>query len=768
MKRLNKKDFIYLAISIISFILLVLLVTDNTFLYASSTNQEYINYANYLRNLFYDTKDIFPDFALSINNGINIYNLVEYGFLSPIILISYLLPFISMSNYIIISTILLTIISTILLYKFLYNHKYSSEVCFISSYLFILSTSITYNTHNNLVLINYMPFLILSLMGVDKIFKENKSYLLIISLFLSIMTNLKYSILSIIVIIIYSIYKYLQRMNKPTLKTIISRTISIVGPILLSLLCSSIILIPTIFLNIDKISTQEVIVNLNELLLPNINTNNILYSSLGIGLTSIVLLSIINIFNNKKSNIFLGTTLSMLIIFNIFKYSIGNVLTIFLPLYILVISEFLKNLFNQKLNPKQIVIPIIIITILIFIYNYRTNRFTLDILILFIAILLYYLTNKKVLFIVPVISFVFLNTYTINIDNNLPLMSNYYQEQEIISELIYKVNYYDQNFYRISKRDNNLLNSLLENNKYIISKNTPLIGYQNTIEQDGIYVYKNDNTLPIGFSTSNIMSYEDYELLDKQTKQEALFNVIVVDTPSNNNFISTLEKTNIKIEDIFKHSNIKINKSNIVNITTKETLKLTYKLPKNYHDKILFISFNVNNNKETKSIKINNITKELNISNTYQPQETIEYVLSNQKQEELNISFEPGTYNISNIEIYSLDTANIDKSIKSFDKFIINPIIKKGEILSGKINVIKDGYFMFTIPYDKGFKVKLNDQEIEYERVDEKYIGFPITSGTHKVSLSFNAPGKTFGIILSIIGFISTGIVIYLERQRKF
>ena len=110
MKRLNKKDIIYLAISILSFILLVLLITDNTFLYASTSNQEYIKYANYLRNLFYDTKDLFPDFALSINNGVNIYNLVDYGFLSPIILISYLLPFISMTNYIILSTIILIII----------------------------------------------------------------------------------------------------------------------------------------------------------------------------------------------------------------------------------------------------------------------------------------------------------------------------------------------------------------------------------------------------------------------------------------------------------------------------------------------------------------------------------------------------------------------------------------------------------------------------------------------------------------------------------
>ena len=509
MNRLNKKDFIYLAISIISFILLVLLVTDNTFLYASTSNQEYINYTNHLRNLFYNTKELIPDFSLSLNNGINIFNLVEYGFLNPIILISYLLPFVSMTNYIIISTIILIIVSTILLYKFLHNHKYNSEVCFISSYLYILSTSITYNTHNNLILINYMPFLILNLMGVDKIFKENKSYLLIVSLFLSIMINLKYSLLSIIVIIIYSIYKYLQRMNKPTLKTIISRTISIIGPILLSILCSSIILIPTILLNIDNTSTQEVIVNLKYLLLPNINTNNILYSPTGIGLTSIVLISIINIFNNKKYNIFLGTILSMLIIFNIFKYALTNVLIIFLPLYILVISEFLKNLFNKKLNHKKIVIPLIFITILIFIYNYRINRYTLDILILFIAILLYYLTNKKILFTITILTFVFLNTYTINLDNNLPLKSTYYQEQEIIEELKYVVNYYDQNNYRISQNDSNLLTSLLENNKYIISKNKPLIGYQEVLNNQDIYVYKNNNTLPLGFSTSNVMSYED-------------------------------------------------------------------------------------------------------------------------------------------------------------------------------------------------------------------------------------------------------------------
>ena len=768
MNRLNKKDYLYLAISIISFILLVLLVTDNTFLYASTSNQEYIYYSNYLRELFINTKELIPDFSLSINNGVNIFTLVEYGFLNPIILISYLFPFISMTNYVIGSTIILIVISTILLYKFLYNHKYSSEVCFISSFIYILSTSITYNSHNNLVLINYMPFLILSLMGVDKIFKENKSYLLIISLFISILINLKYSLLSIIVIIIYSIYKYLQRMNKPTFKTIVSRTISIVGPILLSLLCSSIIIIPTILINIDNTSTPEVIVNLKNLLLPNINTNNILYSPTGIGLTSIALLSIINIFNNKKYNKFLGITLSMLIVLNIFKYSLSNVLIIFLPLYILVISEFLKNLFNKKLNPKQIAIPIVFITIFIFLYNYRVNRYTLDILILFIAILLYYLTDKKMLFIVPILSFIFLNTYTINIDNNLPLKSIYYREQEIINSLKNTIDYYDQTNYRISQNDDNLLQSILENNKYIVSKNKPLINYQEVLKEDDIYVYKNDNILPIGFSTPNVMSYEDYNLLEYQTKQEALFNVIVTDTPSNNNFIPTIEKSNIKLEDLLKHPNIKINKNGIVNISTKEILKLSYKLPKDYCNKIIFINFTTNDNKESKSIKINNIVKHLTILNTYQKQETMKYVLANQNQETINISFEPGTYKLSNFEIYTLDNANLEKSIKSFDKFIVNPIVRRDELFNGKISVLKDGYFMFTLPYQKGYTITIDDEIINYKKVDNQYIGFPITSGIHNISVKYKVPGKKLGIILTTIGFISTMIVIYLEKQRKF
>ena len=62
-------------------------------------------------------------------------------------------------------------------------------------------------------------------------------------------------------------------------------------------------------------------------------------------------------------------------------------------------------------------------------------------------------------------------------------------------------------------------------------------------------------------------------------------------------------------------------------------------------------------------------------------------------------------------------------------------------------------YTFDFIPYQKGFTIKIDNKEIEYKKVDNKYIGFPITSGTHTITVKYNVPGKQVGIILSIIGF---------------
>lgn len=58
-------------------------------------------FPDYFRQQFYDTGDFFPEFAAGIGGGQNIYNFAYYGLYSPVFLLSYLLPFVKMSDYLI-------------------------------------------------------------------------------------------------------------------------------------------------------------------------------------------------------------------------------------------------------------------------------------------------------------------------------------------------------------------------------------------------------------------------------------------------------------------------------------------------------------------------------------------------------------------------------------------------------------------------------------------------------------------------------------------
>ena len=62
--------------------------------------KQHFTFAEYFRMQFYETGELFPEFAKNIGAGQNIYNFSYYGFLSPVIMLSYLFPWVSMTDYI--------------------------------------------------------------------------------------------------------------------------------------------------------------------------------------------------------------------------------------------------------------------------------------------------------------------------------------------------------------------------------------------------------------------------------------------------------------------------------------------------------------------------------------------------------------------------------------------------------------------------------------------------------------------------------------------
>lgn len=207
MHKLNKRDYLNILILCLLYLFVVFLITHGTNMYGSSTDwaRQHWSIPEYFRTLFYHTGNLLPDFAPNLGGGQNIFYFAYYGFLSPIILISYLLPNVQMYDYIMISTIITGLLSAGLFYKWLKNNNYSTKICFLASAIFVCASPLIFHSHRQIMFVNYMPFLILGLMGVDKHFYQKKSYLLVISTFLVIMTSYFYSVGAILCLVIYGL-----------------------------------------------------------------------------------------------------------------------------------------------------------------------------------------------------------------------------------------------------------------------------------------------------------------------------------------------------------------------------------------------------------------------------------------------------------------------------------------------------------------------------------------------------------------------------------
>ena len=166
--------------------------------------------ADYFRKRFYATGNLFPDFAWNLGGGQNIYHFAYYGLLSPTVLLSYLFPFIPMDLWVMGSSALLYAADAVLFYRWISKKGLHYGNCLFTSLFFTCSTALLYHSYNQLMFVNYMPFLLLALRGVDRHFQKRKSGLLILSVLGMILTSFYFSVGGLLALTAYAVTEYLK------------------------------------------------------------------------------------------------------------------------------------------------------------------------------------------------------------------------------------------------------------------------------------------------------------------------------------------------------------------------------------------------------------------------------------------------------------------------------------------------------------------------------------------------------------------------------
>jgi hypothetical protein len=191
---------------------------------------------DYFRQQFYETGELFPEFAANIGGGQNIYNFAYYGLYNPILMLSYLLPSVKMSDYMMAVQFLSLLSSVLLMYAWLGRRGFPQRIRAGVTVMFLLSGPMIYHSYSQVMFVNYMPFLITGLWGADRYFeceeactgglvmthgsrihggryagnvRRRSGIWIAASVCLMIMTSFYFSIGGMLVLVLYGIHRFL-------------------------------------------------------------------------------------------------------------------------------------------------------------------------------------------------------------------------------------------------------------------------------------------------------------------------------------------------------------------------------------------------------------------------------------------------------------------------------------------------------------------------------------------------------------------------------
>lgn len=336
---------------------------------------------DYFRQQFYATGKLFPEFAANLGGGQNIYHFAYYGLYSPLILPSYLLPFVKMSDYIMAVSITGLTASVLLFYYWLKSRKTDAGTAFILSLMFLLAGPMIGQYSGQIMFVDYMPFLCLALIGVDRYFEQEKSGLFTVSVFLMIMTSFYFSIGGMLSLVLYGLHRYFEQReeNRVTVHSFLRDGLCFVRSMILAVLMSGFFLVPTA-LALTGGRSKEQNTSFASFFIPQITVERFAYSIYGIGLTTLVITVLLTgLLYRKVYEKVLTYGCVIVLVIPVFAYLLNGGLYIrdkvfipFLPLLCYLISIYLEKCRKRELSFIAGMIPYIITTI--FVYMAR-NQF---------------------------------------------------------------------------------------------------------------------------------------------------------------------------------------------------------------------------------------------------------------------------------------------------------------------------------------------------------------------------------------------------------
>ena len=331
----------------------------------------------------------------------------------------------------------------------------------------------------------------------------------------------------------------------------------------------------------------------------------------------------------------------------------------------------------------------------------------------------------------------------------------------------------------ILKENDDIFESYFLGVKYIVATTEQGPGYKKIAEKYDqktdrtYYLYENENVLPVLYGRSQTMSEEAYQKLDYPESVLALLQYTITEDSKETPVVDEIET--LESLDVTKLENVTIKeKKDETVITAKDDATFRITLPEELGNDLIVFEMDITEQASCEngdlSMTIEGVENKLTCEEwQYQNHNnTFHYVISHREHKNyLEVTLEKGTYHFKNIKTYRIPSTVLSDVTSDITLFHLDKEKTKGDHLEGNITMSEDGYFVTSIPYDKGFTVYVDGKEVEYETVNHASLGFPLEKGTHHITLTYEAPLKKVGMVTSILGFIIFIGIIVIDKKKE-
>lgn len=768
---------------------------------------QHVGAAEALRQTMQASGTLLPPWT-GVGGGSSIYDLAYYGLLRPDLVLSCLLPNTPMIQIISAYAAAGVIAAVCLLYRWLQTHGLSVKGCLAGAVLFAAASGF-FHAHHQIIFVNYMPFLILALMGVDRFIGRKRGGLLAAALTMVYLHSFFYAFSCLLACFLYYLYRCGredagEKQRKRWIRSLPHAALAVV----ISMAAAGALLLPTALAILT--TGKEIGGYLNaapkavDLSLPGL-----LYQPYGCGMTLIALFCLITALKKKELRLLAAALLAVMAlpvvsyVLNGFLYARAKILIPFLPLAAMLCAMVLEDFWNGRKKPDLRIACLCLVPAL---FSKWQQLILLDGAILLAWAGLLQLkrlperarrTACAMILLVPVCVSMGVNRlsedylsagddrqshftagditmfaeddrYRYDVLANNFVNSNLLADgclnktamYSSISNGDYNRFYYDTMKNPISLRNrvvmmpsvNGFFNYFM-GIRYLVARADWLPdGYSPVFERNGYVLAENPDVRPMVFGSYDLLSQKDYEELAPLQRMEALCVRTVVSGKTTKGFQSGL----IPVED-----------TAWLETPLTEGKSGTVRLPETLENQILVVSFDVEyNGWRDLVIELGGVRNCLSGRGAPYPNENrrFTFVIPAKKPASLELSVPTQKFGVSDLQVWALDRDRLGEENIAIPESSGLLDRAGGQVFDGRLAMDRDGYLATSLPWKEGYTIYVDGVWTEPERINTAFLGTRLAAGDHHVSIWYEPPGFGAGKAMSAAGLLGFAVMTAGER----